>query len=112
MKLLSETEEDVYLDEGMQAEEDVYSIDYDVWVDEETGFTKIEKYSGHLHASQCPECDYQTLRVEKEEIISRPTYTEEGELIKHFRCSYCGYNAQNTYKIGKMSTNGAEAAMA
>ena len=33
MKLLSEEEEDAYLDEGMQAEEDVFSIDYDVWKD-------------------------------------------------------------------------------
>ncbi|MDH5610610.1 MAG: hypothetical protein OEY56_14115, partial [Cyclobacteriaceae bacterium] len=30
MKLLSEDEEDAYLDEGMQAEENVFSIDYDV----------------------------------------------------------------------------------
>ncbi len=48
MKLLSEEEEDVYLDEGMQAEENVFSVDYDVWIDEETGYTKIEKYAGHL----------------------------------------------------------------
>ncbi len=54
MKLLSEEEEDVYLDEGMQAEENVFSVDYDVWIDEETGFTKIEKYAGHLVALQCP----------------------------------------------------------
>jgi len=105
MKLLSEEEEDVYLDEGMQAEENVFSIDYDVWVDEETGFTKIEKYSGHLHAQKCPECNYQTLRVEKEEIVTKPTYTEEGELIKHFSCTYCGYNAQEAFKIAKLDTH-------
>ena len=102
MKLLSEEEEDVYLDEGMQAEEDVYSIDYDVWVDEETGYTKIEKYSGHLHALKCPECNYQTLKVVKEEIITRPTYEEEGELIKYFNCSYCDYKAQETYTVAKL----------
>ena len=106
MKLLSEEEEDVYLDEGMQAEEDVFSIDYDVWVDEETGYTKIEKYSGHLHALKCPECDYQTLRVKKEEIITKPTYDEEGELIKYFECSYCDYTAQDTFKVAKLK--GAE----
>src|SRR3989442_12745115 len=50
MKLLSEEEEDAYLDEGMQAEENVFSVDYDVWKDEETGYIQIEKYSGHLHA--------------------------------------------------------------
>jgi hypothetical protein len=73
MKLLSEEEEDVYLDEGMQAEENVFSVDYDVWIDEETGYTKIEKYAGHLHALQCPECNYQTLKVVKEEILESPT---------------------------------------
>lgn len=94
MKLLSEEEEDVHLDEGMQAEENLYSVDYDVWKDEETGFIKIEKYAGHLHAIQCPECNYQTFKVLREEIIKQPTELEEGELIKHYQCSYCGYKAR------------------
>ena len=45
MRLLSEEEEDVHLDEGMQAEENVFSVDYDVWVDEKTNEVKIEKYA-------------------------------------------------------------------
>jgi hypothetical protein len=94
MKLLGEEEEDSYLDEGMQAEENVFSIDYDVWKDEETGYVKIEKYSGHLHALQCPECNYQTFKVVREEIIRTPTATEEGELLKHYLCGYCGYKAK------------------
>ncbi len=102
MKLLSEEEEDVYLDEGMQAEEDIFSIDYDVWVDEESGYTKIEKYSGHLHALQCPECNYQTFRVLKEEIVKTPSTTEEGELLKHFECGYCGHKAKKTFNIAML----------
>jgi hypothetical protein len=96
MKLLSEDEEDSYLDEGMQAEENVFSIDYDVWKDEETGYVKIEKYSGHLHALQCPECNYQTFKVVREEILKAPSAAEEGELLKHFQCGYCGYKAKKT----------------
>jgi hypothetical protein len=96
MKLLSEEEEDVYLDEGMQAEENVFSVDYDVWKDEESGFIKIEKYSGHLHAIQCPECNYQTFKVVKEEVIRPATATEEGELLKHYLCGYCMYKAKKT----------------
>lgn len=99
MKLLSEEEEDVYLDEGMQAEEEIFSIDYDVWVDEETGYTKIEKYSGHLYALQCPECNYQTFRVIKEEILKAPSSDEEGELLKHFECGYCAHKAKKNYRI-------------
>ncbi len=103
MKLLSEEEEDTYLDEGMQAEENVFSVDYDVWKDEETGYIQIEKYSGHLHALQCPECNYQTFKVVKEEIIKQPTDTEEGEIIKHYLCGYCGYKAKKSVVL-KMQT--------
>jgi hypothetical protein len=99
MKLLSEDEEDAYLDEGMQAEENVFSIDYDVWKDEETGYVKIERYSGHLHALQCPECNYQTFKVVREEILKTPSTSEEGELLKHFQCGYCGYKAKKTVTL-------------
>lgn len=99
MKLLSEEEEDVHLDEGMQAEEDVFSVDYDVWIDEESGFTKIEKYDGRLHALTCSECNYQTLRVDKEEVIQAATPTEEGELMKYFSCEYCGHKDRKSFKI-------------
>jgi DNA-directed RNA polymerase subunit RPC12/RpoP len=99
MKLLSEEEEDAHLDEGMIAEENVFSVDYDVWLDEETGYKQIEKYAGHLHAIQCPECNYQTFKVMREEIIKAPTTTEEGELMKHYTCSYCGYKARKTVTL-------------
>lgn len=112
MKLLSEEEEDAHLDEGMQAEENVYSVDYDVWKDEETGFIKIEKYAGHLHAIQCPECNYQTFKVMREEIMKQPSELEEGELIKHYQCSYCGYKARKTVALKVQVKTPAAAATA
>jgi len=99
MKLLSEEEEDAYLDEGMQAEENVFSVDYDVWIDPETGDTKIEKYKGHLSALECDRCGFQTLKLEKEEIIKEATDTEDGELLKEFHCSYCGRIKRKNVKI-------------
>src|SRR5690606_32689788 len=89
MRLLSEEEEDVHMKEGMRAEENVFSIDYDVWVDEQTGEVKIEKYPGHLQALQCNSCGFYTMKVVKEEITRQPDKTTPGELIKHFQCSYC-----------------------
>ncbi len=112
MKLLSEDEEDVYLDEGMQAEENVFSVDYDVWIDEETGYTKIEKYAGHLIALQCPECNYQTLKVVKEEILESPTENEEGELMKFYKCDYCGYKERKAFRIARLKSRGTEASIA
>jgi hypothetical protein len=112
MKLLSEEEEDVYLDEGMQAEENVFSVDYDVWIDEETGYTKIEKYAGHLIALQCPECNYQTLKVVKEEILESPTENEEGELMKFYKCDYCGYKERKAFRIARLKSMGSETTVA
>ena len=104
MKLLSEEEEDVYLDEGMQAEEDAFSVDYDVWIDEESGYTKIEKYNGRLHALQCSNCNYQTLKVDREEVIQAATETDEGELMKYYACGYCGHKERKSFKIAPIKS--------
>ncbi len=89
MRLLSEEEEDVHLEEGMKAEENVFSIDYDVWMDEKSGEVKIEKYAGHLQALQCNSCGFYTMRVVREEITRQPGQDTPGELIKHYQCQYC-----------------------
>ncbi len=103
MKLLSEEEEDVHLDEGMQAEENIFSIDYDVWVDEENGYTQIEKYAGHLHAIECSECNYQTLKVVKEELLESPTENESGQLLKYQNCIYCGHKVKKAFRVAPLS---------
>lgn len=102
MKLLSEEEEDVHLDPGMQVEEDVFSIDYDVWVDENTGFVKIEKYPGHLQALECNSCGFQTMKVIKEDIITHPTHETTGQLIKNYECLYCGAKRRKNFRIAKI----------
>lgn len=89
MRLLSEDEEDVHLDEGRQAEEKIFSIDYDVWLDEKTGDVKIEKYQGHLVALQCNNCGFYTMKVQREEIVDRHEDGSPKELLKHYKCSYC-----------------------
>ncbi len=106
MKLLSEEEEDVHLDEGMQAEEDVFSVDYDVWVDPETNDVHIEKYQGHLEAEQCNSCGFMTMKQIKEEIIKPPTEYEEGETEKYYQCTYCKSKRSKTLKIAKLEPGG------
>ena len=89
LRLLSEEEEDVHLAEGMRAEENVFSIDYDVWIDEKNGEVKIEKYPGHLQALKCNSCGFYTMKVVREEITRQPGKDVTGELIKHYQCYYC-----------------------
>lgn len=99
MKLLSESEEDAYLDEGMQAEENAFSVDYDVWKDEQTGDTQIEKYKGHLSALECDRCGFQTLKLEREDVLKKPTDHSDGEIQKEYKCSYCGRIRRKTLKL-------------
>jgi hypothetical protein len=108
MKLLSEEEEDVHLDEGMQAEENVFSVDYDVWVDEETEDVHIEKYPGHLIAYQCNSCGFKTMRLVREEIVIAPTEYSEGEMIKNYQCNYCQAKRSKTVRIAKLTDENAK----
>ena len=89
MRLLSEEEEDVHLDAGKQSEEGIFSIDYDVWLDEKSGDIKIEKYQGHLTALRCNNCGFFTMRVQKEEISQFYENGAPKEMIKHYQCEYC-----------------------
>jgi hypothetical protein len=105
MRLLREDEEDIHLNEGMQAEENVFSIDYDVWVDEKTNELKIEKYLGHLTALQCKNCGFYTMRVVREEFVK---YNDDGspaELVKHYKCAYCKNVRATQFKISRRESD-------
>lgn len=111
MRLLSEEEEDVHLEEGMQAEENVFSIDYDVWIDEQSGEVQIEKYPGHLQAFKCNSCGFFTMRVVREEIIEQPYSDMAGELIKHYQCSYCKSVRATAFNISTKAPEDYKAAL-
>ena len=111
MKLLNEDEENIHLDEGMQAEEDVFSVDYDVWIDDATGETKIERYEGYLEALECGVCGFRALKVVREEVIEPATVDENGQLLKYFECTYCSTKRTTQHTVAKLTNSIAEAAM-
>jgi hypothetical protein len=77
-----------------------------VWIDQETGETKIEKYPGNLIAIECDRCGFQTLKLESEEIISEATETEEGKIVQHYKCSYCNRIKHKDKKLGLVRKDG------
>lgn len=105
LRLLSEEEEDVHLKEGMKAEENVFSIDYDVWIDEKTGEIQIDKYPGYLQAYQCGSCGFYTMKIVREEIIRQPERNNPGELIKHYQCLYCKSVRATSFNISTKEAN-------
>lgn len=107
MRKLSEQEEDVHLEQDQidQEASEIHSVDYDVWIDEKTGFKKIEKYMSYQQAEECSECGFYTSKILNEEIEVRPTASETGLLLKHYRCTYCRHREAKEVIIAKLSTN-------
>jgi hypothetical protein len=107
MRKLSETEEDHHLEASQIAEEAsaVHSVDYDVWLDDKTGYKKIEKYWAYQHTEECPECGYFTMKISSEEIEKSPTATEPGLLLKHFKCSYCNHREAREIILARLEDN-------
>ncbi|MEO9964767.1 MAG: hypothetical protein ABJF11_03195 [Reichenbachiella sp.] len=103
MKLLNEDEEDLHLTEEQIAHEEIFAYDYDVWIDEETGKKKIEKYDIHHTSLMCDECRFRTLHEIKEEVIKKPTRTNTGQLLKHYRCDNCGNKESIEKQIAPLS---------
>ncbi len=106
MKLLTEEEEDVHLEEGMKVEEDIFSVDYDVWVDPKSGYVKIEKYPGYLSQTlKCNNCGFQTMNLLKEEVLTHPTKDTKGQLLKHYQCAFCKTKRKKLHKIAKIKSS-------
>ncbi|MBS1505741.1 MAG: hypothetical protein JSS79_03750 [Bacteroidetes bacterium] len=107
MRKLTEDEEDAHLDAQQIAEEAsaIHSVDYDVWLDEKTGYKKIEKYQSYLHAEQCPECGFFTFKITKEEVAEKPTQTQPGILLKHYQCDYCNHREARETKLSALGNN-------
>lgn len=107
MRKLSEEEEDAHLEASQIAEEasGIHSVDYDVWLDDKTGYKKVEKYNPYQHAEECPECGYFTMKINSEEVEKAPSETEAGVLVKHYKCSYCNHREAKETKLAKLSSN-------
>ncbi|MEY3404797.1 MAG: hypothetical protein ACO263_03120 [Cyclobacteriaceae bacterium] len=109
MRKLTESEEDAHLDSSQIAEEansgGIHSFNYDVWIDDKTGYKRIEKYDETLHPIECSECGYITLRVTGEEITVPATETEKGVLTRHYKCTFCKHRERRDFNLASTSEN-------
>jgi len=105
MRLLTEAEEDLHLEHSQITEEDIQVVDYDVWIDDKTGYKKIEKYVISEQAVECPECGFYTLVIDSEEMGKNPTESEPGYLIEHLACSYCNHREKKEIVVAQLSAN-------
>lgn len=90
MRLLSEAEEDQYLDIKQQAEERVKSIDYDVWKCNVCDNHKVLAYEKMTtNYKVCPQCGAKTYSLISDRIITPATSLTSGRGEKVHECANC-----------------------
>jgi len=102
MHKLDEKQDDKYLSSGQVSEEKVKSIDYDVWIADETGEILILAYKRWFSSySQCPKCGFKTYNLEYDKVIDEATYTSDGMGERKYSCEHCNYSNVTRYTIPK-----------
>lgn len=103
---LDEKADDLYLKKGQLFEEQLGTVDYDVWLCDACQATEVLNYvSGGSKYSNCPECKTRAYFKESDRTIVSPTYssTGKGQITK--RCKFCNHVGTSTYTISKLTSS-------
>ncbi|MBL8022554.1 MAG: TPM domain-containing protein, partial [Leptospirales bacterium] len=104
MRKLSESDDDSYLKKGNVVEENIRSMDYDVWVCE-CGKHSIEAYKGDAPADECDKCNFKTYQLKSSVVITAATTSSEGLRELTYLCANCGHGETVRQTIPKISTS-------
>ena len=92
MHRLSEEEEDDYLEKGQITEEDIRSVDYDVWITDNADDILILRYEKQFSKySSCPECKFTTYYKSHSEVLQTASYSSKGTREITYSCKNCNY---------------------
>jgi uncharacterized membrane protein YgcG len=100
-----------YLDEGQRREQQMGSVRYTAWSCPACGQHEMERREPRFgRRDACPECSYQTLRVDRETLES-PTSASEGRRRVEKDCAHCGWHDETTIALPRSSPGGEMAAL-
>ena len=100
MHLLTEKEEDAYLQSAEIAEEVVKSVDYDVWLCDACKATRVLPYaSAFTTYKKCPNCGAKTYKLERDEVAVQATTLHAGQGEKVYECQHCKFKKVVPYVI-------------
>lgn len=92
MHKLDEQADDAFLEEGQVTEEEIGSVDYDVWVTDGHDDVLILRYARRFTKyDKCPKCHYLTYSKQHSRVTVRATYSHSGEREVTFACKNCNY---------------------
>ena len=102
---LDEDTEDAHLNPGELREEQLGSVDYDVWWCEPCEDAQVERY-GTLFTrhARCPKCRFVTAKKTSRTIRSATT-TSGGEVEVTVQCKHCPYSAKSRHRTARLSSS-------
>ncbi|HEX8825723.1 MAG TPA: TPM domain-containing protein [Archangium sp.] len=100
---LDEDTDDDHLDAGQRREENLGSVDYDVWWCDSCQDAQVERYGAWLTSySTCPSCDYKTKSESSTTLVSA-TYDHGGKVRVTVTCKHCHYRNEFTRSTPKLT---------
>lgn len=112
MNKLSETDDNAYLSLSQDFEENLGTVDYDVWLCPKCGtverFPFLEKQQKY---SECPRCHTRAYALKCDRIIVPATTRAAGHGVRTYECLFCHHHDDKPYKIPRKD-DGAAAAVA
>ncbi|MCB9264189.1 MAG: TPM domain-containing protein [Lewinellaceae bacterium] len=92
MHKLDEQADDAFLEQGQVTEEEIGSVDYDVWVTDDHDDVLILRYAKRwTKYEKCPKCSYVTYHKQHSRVLRPATYNHSGKREITFACKNCNY---------------------
>lgn len=103
MRLLDEKQDNAYLTDAQKMEENLRSVDYDVWAEKGGKAFKLHGVLLSSKYSHCPKCTTMAYYLESDRTIEPATYSSSGIGLKVYVCKFCHYQQQKEYTIPQKS---------
>lgn len=105
MRKLDEVSDNAYLTPAQDMEENLNSVDYDVWVCPQCNATDIYPYiNKNKSYTVCENCGARTCTLESDRTLISPTANREGRGVKTYRCLNCHNRKEKYYNIAKLAS--------
>lgn len=105
MHKLNETEDNRFLEEGQITEEEIGSVDYDVWVTDDEDDVMVLRYATRWSKyKKCPECGFITYYLARTKIVRHATYSSTGKKELTYKCKHCNYRKVRYQTIPKKTS--------
>lgn len=104
MRKLDEETDNNYLTPAQDMEEQINSVDYDVWLCDQCGETDVIPYINRRAAyTECGHCGARTCTLIGNRILRQPTERTEGQGVRVYSCRNCGKDTLKPYNIAKVA---------